>query len=85
LRKELQEEMDRNAQVFRTEEILERSVAKTIHSLRERYKNIWIHDQGKRFNTDLLEALSLGFLLDHCRGVVAHSASAGKPRRSHAR
>ncbi|MDX2025766.1 succinate dehydrogenase flavoprotein subunit, partial [Microcella sp.] len=39
LRKELQEEMDKNAQVFRTEESLE-SVTKTIQSLRERYQNI---------------------------------------------
>jgi len=70
LRKELQEEMDKNAQVFRTDDSL-RSVAKTIHSLRERYKNIGIHDRGKRFNTDLLEAIELGFLLDIAEVVVA--------------
>ena len=70
LRKELQEEMDRNAQVFRTDKSL-RSVAKTIHSLRERYKNIGIHDRGKRYNTDLLEAIELGFLLDIAEVVVA--------------
>src|SRR5690606_287205 len=60
LRKELQDEMDRNAQVFRTDESLEK-VTQTIHALRERYKNVSIHDKGHRFNTDLLEAIELGF------------------------
>src|SRR5690606_5763183 len=39
IRKELQDEMDRNAQVFRTDESLS-NVTKTIHGLRLRYKNI---------------------------------------------
>jgi succinate dehydrogenase / fumarate reductase flavoprotein subunit len=84
LRKELQEEMDRNAQVFRTDESL-RSVAKTIHSLRERYKNIGIHDRGKRFNTDLLEAIELGFLLDIAEVVVASALERKESRGGHMR
>jgi succinate dehydrogenase / fumarate reductase, flavoprotein subunit len=63
LRKELQETMDKNAQVFRTEETLNEALEK-IYELRARYENISIQDQGKRFNTDLLEAVELGFLLD---------------------
>ena len=84
LRKELQEEMDRNAQVFRTDESL-RSVAKTIHSLLERYKNIGIHDRGKRFNTDLLEAIELGFLLDIAEVVVASALERKESRGGHMR
>ena len=84
LRKELQEEMDRNAQVFRTDDSL-RSVAKTIHSLRERYKNIGIHDRGKRFNTDLLEAIELGFLLDIAEVVVASALERKESRGGHMR
>ena len=84
LRKELQEEMDRNAQVFRTDESLRR-VAKTIHSLRERYKNIGIHDRGKRFNTDLLEAIELGFLLDIAEVVVASALERKESRGGHMR
>ena len=84
LRKELQEEMDRNAQVFRTDESL-RSVAKTIHSLRERYKNIGIHDRGKRYNTDLLEAIELGFLLDIAEVVVASALNRKESRGGHMR
>ena len=84
LRKELQEEMDKNAQVFRTEESLE-SVTKTIQSLRERYQNIGIHDRGKRFNTDLLEAIELGFLLDIAEVVVYSARNRKESRGGHMR
>lgn len=72
LRKTLQEEMDANAQVFRTEETLT-NVMGTIHDLRQRYKNVHVDDKGKRFNTDLLEAVELGFLLDLAE-IVAYAA-----------
>lgn len=63
LRKELQDTMDLNAQVYRTEESLNEALAK-IAELRTRYENISVQDKGERFNTDLLEAIELGFLLD---------------------
>ncbi|WP_431802210.1 succinate dehydrogenase flavoprotein subunit [Microbacterium sp. bgisy203] len=79
LRKTLQEEMDANAQVFRTEETLT-NVMGTIHDLRERYKNVHVDDKGKRFNTDLLEAVELGFLLDLAE-IVAYAARNRKESR----
>ena len=63
IRKELQETMDKNAQVYRTEESLNEALDK-IKELRKRYENIQVQDRGMRFNTDLLEAIELGFLLD---------------------
>ena len=84
LRKDLQEEMDKNAQVFRTEESLA-SVTETIRSLRERYQNIGIHDRGKRFNTDLLEAIELGFLLDIAEVVVYSARNRKESRGGHMR
>ena len=84
IRKELQEQMDRNAQVFRTDESLT-SVGKTIHDLRERYKNIAIQDKGKRFNTDLLEAIELGFLLDLAEVVVYSARNRKESRGGHMR
>ncbi|CAN5546287.1 succinate dehydrogenase flavoprotein subunit [soil metagenome] len=84
LRKELQDEMDRNAQVFRTDESLE-NVTKTIHGLRERYRNIGIHDKGRRFNTDLLEAIELGFLLDLAEVVVFSARNRKESRGGHMR
>jgi len=84
LRRELQEEMDKNAQVFRTEESLS-SVTRTIQGLRERYQNIGIQDRGKRFNTDLLEAIELGFLLDIAEVVVYSARNRKESRGGHMR
>ena len=63
IRKELQDTMDKNAQVYRTEESLNEALEK-IKELRKRYEHIQVQDRGLRFNTDLLEAIELGFLLD---------------------
>ena len=84
IRKELQESMDRNAQVFRTEETLT-EVTVVIEELRERYKNIVVQDKGKRFNTDLLEAIELGFLLDLAEVVVYSARSRKESRGGHFR
>ncbi|MCW4385114.1 succinate dehydrogenase flavoprotein subunit [Salinibacterium sp. SYSU T00001] len=84
IRKELQEEMDRNAQVFRTDESLEK-VTETIHQLRLRYRNIAVQDKGKRFNTDLLEAIELGFLLDLAEVVVFSARNRKESRGGHMR
>ncbi|MDF3298275.1 succinate dehydrogenase flavoprotein subunit [Streptomyces tropicalis] len=79
LRKELQDTMDANVMVFRTEQTIKTAVEK-VAELRERYKNVAIQDKGKRFNTDLLEAIELGNLLDLAE-VMAVSALARKESR----
>ena len=84
IRKTLHEEMDKNAQVFRTEKSLT-DVAGTIHELREQYQHIGIHDRGKRYNTDLLEAIELGFLLDISEVVVASAKNRKESRGGHMR
>ncbi len=84
IRKELQDSMDRNAQVFRTEETLT-EVTEVIHNLRERYKNVAVQDKGKRFNTDLLEAVELGFLLDLAEVVVYSARNRKESRGAHMR
>ena len=84
IRKELQEEMDRNAQVFRTEESL-KSVTNTIQELRKRYRNISVTDKGQRYNTDLLEAVELGFLLDLAEVTVYSARNRKESRGGHMR
>ncbi|KPI13371.1 succinate dehydrogenase, flavoprotein subunit [Actinobacteria bacterium OK074] len=79
IRRELQETMDANVMVFRTEQTIKTAVEK-IGELRERYLNVSIQDKGKRFNTDLLEAVELGNLLDLAE-VMAVSALARKESR----
>ncbi len=84
LRRELQETMDKNAQVYRTEESLNESLDKIVE-LRERYQHIAIQDLGKRFNTDLLEAIELGFLLDLAEVLVYTSRERRESRGGHFR
>ncbi|MDR6172207.1 succinate dehydrogenase flavoprotein subunit [Curtobacterium sp. SORGH_AS_0776] len=84
LRKELQDEMDKNAQVFRTDESLAR-VTETIHTLRNRFLQVSVQDKGKRFNTDLLEAVELGFLLDLAEVVVYSARNRKESRGGHMR
>jgi len=84
LRKTLQDEMDRKAQVFRTEESLT-EVLDVIEELRARYKNVHVDDKGRRFNTDLLEAVELGFLLDIAEVVVYAARDRRESRGGHMR
>jgi succinate dehydrogenase / fumarate reductase flavoprotein subunit len=84
LRRELQEQMDMKAQVFRTDESLA-EVTETIHQLRDRYRNIGVQDKGRRYNTDLLEAVELGFLLDLAEVVVFSARNRKESRGGHMR
>jgi succinate dehydrogenase / fumarate reductase flavoprotein subunit len=84
LRKTLQDEMDRKAQVFRTDESLG-EVMEVIADLRNRYLNVHVDDKGKRYNTDLLEAVELGFLLDIAEVVVVAARNRKESRGGHMR
>ncbi len=84
LRARLQEEMDRKAQVFRTDESLA-EVMDVIQELRERYRNVHVDDKGMRYNTDLLEAVELGFLLDIAEVVVTAARRRTESRGGHMR
>lgn len=84
IRRELQEAMDRNAQVFRTDDSL-REVGDLIKTLRARYRNVQVQDKGNRFNTDLLEAVELGFLLDLAEVVVYSARNRKESRGAHMR
>ncbi|WP_328956500.1 succinate dehydrogenase flavoprotein subunit [Kitasatospora purpeofusca] len=79
IRTELQESMDANAMVYRTGATLKQAV-EDIAALKERYKNVSIQDKGFRYNTDLLEAIELGNLLDLAE-VLAVSALAREESR----
>lgn len=84
IRSELQQSMDNNASVFRTEETLTKAL-EDIHALKERYKNITVQDKGKRYNSDLLEAVELGFLLEMAEVTVAGALNRKESRGGHAR
>jgi succinate dehydrogenase / fumarate reductase flavoprotein subunit len=84
IRRELQETMDTNVQVFRTDESLRTALA-DIEALRERYKNVGIQDRGKRYNLDMLEGVELGFLLQIAEVVIVAALHRKESRGGHAR
>ncbi|QCB94333.1 succinate dehydrogenase flavoprotein subunit [Cellulomonas shaoxiangyii] len=84
IRRALQETMDANAQVFRTRESLTQALD-DIHVLRKRYTAVSVQDKSRTFNTDLLEAVELGFLLDIAETVVVGALNRKESRGGHFR
>ncbi|WP_158373041.1 succinate dehydrogenase flavoprotein subunit [Cellulosimicrobium cellulans] len=84
VRRELQQTMDTNAQVFRTAESL-RQAFQDIQVLQERYTRVSVQDKGRAFNTDLIEAIELGFLLDIAETVVVGALNRRESRGGHFR
>jgi succinate dehydrogenase / fumarate reductase flavoprotein subunit len=84
IRGALQQSMDNNAAVFRTEETLKQALT-DIHALKERYARITVHDKGSRYNSDLLEAIELGFLLELAEVTVVGALNRKESRGGHAR
>jgi succinate dehydrogenase / fumarate reductase flavoprotein subunit len=84
IRDELGQTMHRNFGVFRREEqMLEQ--AEIIASLRDRYERVVVDDKGDVFNTDLTQALELGFLLELADCMVVSGLARKESRGAHAR
>lgn len=79
IREELQETMMDNVGVFRVESQMQAAVDK-VHELQERYRQVGLKDKSKKYNTELLEAIELGYLLDLAE-VTTESALARKESR----
>jgi succinate dehydrogenase / fumarate reductase, flavoprotein subunit len=84
IRTELQATMDINAQVYRTEGSLKQALA-DVEGLKVRYADVSVQDKGRRFNTDLLEAVELGFLLDLAEVLVTSALARNESRGGHFR
>ncbi|MCD6021312.1 MAG: nadB [Actinomycetia bacterium] len=84
IRAELQDSMFDLAFVVRSEESLAK-MGELVGSLRERYDRIAITDKGTVYNTDLMEAVEVGFLLDCAATLVAAAAARDESRGAHYR
>lgn len=84
LRRELQETMDRNVQVFRTEASMKEALG-VLESLKERYASVVVQDKGRRYNTDLLEAIELGFLIELAEVITLGALARKESRGGHFR
>jgi fumarate reductase flavoprotein subunit len=84
IREAMQHDMDRHAGVFRTGEGLQELVD-DLERYRHRLSRAYIHDRSRVFNTELVQALELDFMLD-CASAIATSAVERKESRgAHAR
>ncbi len=84
IRQEMQKTMDEGAGIYRNEEAMQK-MCNTLKQLRERFKEISFDDRGSIFNTEVITALELDFMLD-VAGAIAHSAVNRKESRgSHTR
>jgi succinate dehydrogenase / fumarate reductase flavoprotein subunit len=84
IRAELQRHMFDLCGVVRTEEGLQ-VLHGRLQALRDRYQLVGMHDRGKRFNTELMEAVELGFLLDIAETVAAAALARDESRGGHYR
>jgi succinate dehydrogenase / fumarate reductase flavoprotein subunit len=84
IRTELQEVMFTKCGVYRTEQLLIEA-RDTVAALRDRAQRLLVEDKGCRYNTDLGEALELGFLLDCAEATVASALARTESRGGHAR
>jgi len=84
IRRELQEVMMDNVGVFRIEGQIQAAVDK-VRQLQERYRRVGLQDKGARFNTELLEAIELGYLLDLAEVTAVSALARRESRGAHSR
>ncbi|MCA1841441.1 MAG: succinate dehydrogenase flavoprotein subunit [Actinobacteria bacterium] len=84
IRATLQEEMMDKASVNRTEDSLS-SVLRTIGDLKQAFTKVRVKDHAKVFNTELIEHVELGFLLDMAEALVVSARARTESRGGHYR
>ena len=84
IRAELRDTMMDKCGVFRTEEQLSECLAE-VKSYQERFRNVSIDDRGNTFNTDLLDAIELGHMLEYSETIIAGALARQESRGGHAR
>lgn len=84
LRKEMMSTMEEHAGIYRTGEGLAAASVK-LAELRRRYADIELHDKTNVYNTDLLQALELGSMLDCAEAVAVGAQARTESRGAHQR
>ena len=84
VRTDLQNEMFDKAFVERNEQGL-KEMEEVLANLHDRYAEVGVQDKGSIYNTDLMEAVELGFLLDCAETLVASARARTESRGAHYR
>jgi succinate dehydrogenase / fumarate reductase flavoprotein subunit len=84
IRADLREAMFDRAFVVRTEAGL-KEMRDEVANLRDRYAQLGVQDKGSVYNTDLMETVELGFLLDCAETLVEAALARDESRGGHYR
>ena len=84
LRKEMMATMEQHAGIYRNREGLE-AACRTLSDLRRRYAAVELTDKTNVYNTDLLQALELGSMLDCAEAVTSGALARTESRGAHQR
>ena len=84
VRTDLQETMMDNVSVFRNEETLTTALD-DLNNLRKRARSVVVDDKGKQFNTDLMDAIEIGFMVDYAEAIAASAQRRTESRGAHSR
>ena len=84
VRNEMRHIMNEKAWIYRTGDLLE-SGLKEIRQLKQRFKKIKVHDKGRPFNTGMLNALQLDFMLDLAEITMVSALPRRESRGAHSR
>lgn len=84
IRKELQNSLEQGAGIYRTKIDL-KTTCETIQSLKKRYKQVELDDQSSVFNTELISAIELGYMIDIAEAVAHSALQREESRGSHSR
>jgi len=78
----LKSEMTKKCGVFRNETDL-KEILEIVHQLRERFKNVNLSGKGKVFNTELMEIIELGNLLEFSEVIILGALARTECRGAH--
>jgi fumarate reductase flavoprotein subunit len=84
IREEMQHDMDAGAGVFRTRDGLEK-LTKQLGGLRDRFEKIKIEDSSRTFNTELMAALELDYMLEVAEVITYSALAREESRGAHSR
>ena len=83
IRREMQLAMERGCGVYRNQSSMQQTVAE-LAPLKGRFADLALEDGSKVFNTELLQALELGNMLDVAEAVAVAAAARRESRGAHA-
>jgi fumarate reductase flavoprotein subunit len=84
LRRKMNDAMEAGAGIYRSEDSLQACVS-DMREVRDRYRNIMLTDKSNVFNTDLIEALELGSMIDVACAMACSALQRRESRGSHQR